>query len=81
MFARVAERSASCDSDTAIPPAHPRLALADLLLAAGEKEEADAAADHAAGVLESDAAALARAAEMHRDRWARAFAHEAGRTS
>jgi DNA-binding CsgD family transcriptional regulator len=35
-----------------------------------------AAADHAAGVLESDAPALARAAEMYQDRWATASAHE-----
>jgi DNA-binding CsgD family transcriptional regulator len=35
-----------------------------------------AAADHARGVLESDAAAIARAADTHRDRWAKASAHE-----
>lgn len=50
MFARAADRRASLERDTAVPPAHPRLALADLLLAAGEREEADAATQSVATV-------------------------------
>jgi DNA-binding CsgD family transcriptional regulator len=50
MFARAADRRASCERNPAILRAHPRLALADLLLAAGEKEEADAVTQSVATV-------------------------------